>query len=374
MTPPERRPFVVHVDDDPDQLNSWRLLVARRGRIDLEVHHPNAIRMEHLERAELVLVDFALERWPERDRLDSIALKPSNGIALLSLLKEALSSDATRRRPAFALYTAVIQDVAMDLVQQPHVVAHAHNIEWIFQKTHPSLELRAEQVENLASTIMNLPHPWPADSSSEAASTLRTWLGIDGGESWHDAAWSSVRRCRPPMHEYAQHTDGLALVRWLLHRILPYPAFLIGEEHLAARLRVSLPSLKAALPTEAFAKIFEPVEFRNGLTRMSGRRWWRAGVEDAVFEIARTAPQDLDTLHRELKERLPELEPSPEADLFPVLSEQLDFEGELANGSEIVEILPDYWPPFADCAWTRKSVLANSSHLRTIAVGQQEGE
>src|SRR5204863_143836 len=66
-------------------------------------------------------------------------------------------------------------------------------------------------------------------------------------QPWGSRAAADVETCHPPIHEWAASTHGMALLRWLLHQVLPYPSFLWEDRYLAARLCVKVESLRQAL-------------------------------------------------------------------------------------------------------------------------------
>lgn len=366
------RPFVLHVDDKPDDLRLWEEQVDEAKAIELAVHHPEAVTEEELCRASLVLVDLKLEDWRAREDAGSLALQPVNGLALLAILQEKALELAPEKPRAFALYTAVIQDVARGLPHQPHILSRAHNLEWIFEKNggHGNrLADRARKVAALAAAVHVLPTPWPADSPEEAAIALSEWLGLPSDVPWHDAAWRGIRLCHPPLHEFAQHTHGIGILQWTLHRILPYPTFLLDEEHLAARLRVTLESLRSSL--DSLRGLFSEAEYHGQLCSFLGFRWWRAGIEAKLFELTADAPGDLEALREALKEKVPILESVRQSRLFPVLDKEFRLKDRLATQDEVVEIVPDDWPPFADEAWALRVDLEDSPRLKAIAVDEE---
>jgi hypothetical protein len=160
------------------------------------------------------------------------------------------------------------------------------------------------------------------------------------------------------------------VVRWALHKILPYPAFLLDEAHLAARLRVSLKSLSAASDTREFVDLFGAARYTGQLASFLGRRWWRAGVEHAIFEATADSPGDLGALHDALK-KVPTIEVQQAPRLFPVLGQQFKTKEELAPEAAVVEVRPDDWPTFADEAWALRADLEDVPELAAVAV---EGE
>lgn len=373
MTNREGRPFVLHVDDQPGDLRSWQEQVNKAKVIELEVYHPEDVAKEELRRASLVLVDLKLEDWQARENAGSLTLQPVNGLALLALLQEKALELAPEKPRAFALYTAVIQEVARGLPHQPHIISRAHNLEWIFEKNGGpgnTLAERAQKVAALAAAVSALPTPWPADSPDAAAGALSEWLGLPSDVTWHDAAWRAIRLCHPPLHEFAEHTHGVGILQWALHRILPYPTFLLDEAHLAARLRVKVESLRSSLEGDSLGGLFSEAEYRGQLCSFLGRRWWRAGIEAKLFELTSDAPGNLEALREVLKEKVPTLETVRQPRLFPVLDGQFRLKDQLATQDKVVEIVPDDWPPFADEAWALREDLEDP-RLKAIAVDEE---
>lgn len=368
------RPFVLHVDDDPDLLAPWRDEVTSQGRIEIEICHPQEIIEASLQKASLVLVDFRIDQWAERANASALALRPPNGLAVLTTLQESAqeldAAENVKRSRAYSLYTGLIQEVARELVHQPHIVARAHNLEWIFEKedTDNSIADRAHRVADLAIAVESLPQDWPGEAAASATAALHTWLALPKGAPWVDAAAREVRRCRPPIHEFAEHTHGIGVIRWALHKILPYPTFLLDEAHLAARLRVSLKSLRAVADSTEFGVLFGSSRYEGQLASFLGRRWWRAGIEHAIFEETSESPGDLNVLRKALREKVPEIEVQEAPRLFSVLGRQFRTKDELATEDAVVEVRPDDWPPFADEAWALLADLEDAPELKAVAV------
>ncbi|MDC0721659.1 hypothetical protein [Nannocystis bainbridge] len=359
---------ILYVDDDPDAFGGWRNEVMADGRASLTIAHPDDVTRDHLERASVVLVDFKLEHWPNRDNLEQLSLKPVNGLSLLTILQEHLHESKVTSPCAFALHTGAFHIVARSLPPQPHIVARAHNLEWIFDKSTPGPR-RAAQVVQLAAAVQALPVIWPQDSAPAASDALRQWLGLNESAPWSHSAWGDVVRCRPPIHEFAEHTNGVGVLRWMLHRILPYPCFLIDDIHLAARLRITVESLRTELdPGGSLYDFLRTAEYQGQLKTFLGRRWWRSGIELLLFQLTKESPGDLSFLRIKLAARYPNLVPTEALHVYPVLDDQFRSREILAAADEVVEIVPDDWPPFADSAWALASDLEDYPQLKAIGV------
>lgn len=370
---PTKKPFVLHVDDFPDELGSWTSTVASQGLLDLEVCRPDEVTEAQLLKASLVLVDFKLDEWPERANTASLALRPVNGLALLSVLQEAALTLDPKKSRAFALFTSVIADVARGLPHRPHLVARAHNLEWLFQKSSPvnSVESIASFAAELALAVAALPPKWP-NEADEAASALQTWLDMPKDTLWGDTAWEGIVQCRPPIHNFAEHTLGVGVLRWALHKILPYPTFLLDDAHLAARLRVTVESLVSEAASQGFQALFGAFQYQGQLKSIQGRRWWRAGIEHAIFNLTENTPGSLSALHAQLETHVPGLKIQSKGRVFAVLDGNFQTKPTLAHETEgVAQVRPDDWPTFADEAWALESDIEEDPTLKAtrVAVG-----
>src|SRR4051812_43823989 len=119
---------VLIVDDQPDSVAPLKL---QAGVDEFLIRYCHDVTADDLEDADLVLVDYRLDEWPERDNLDAIAVKPLNGLALASVLRtHAL---AHRSRPtAFALHAADLTELSAGVPTdaREQIIARLHNLEW----------------------------------------------------------------------------------------------------------------------------------------------------------------------------------------------------------------------------------------------------
>ena len=60
------KPSILIIDDEPDKLRD-KVVIDVKGRAVTDVFHPHDIEISDLESADIVLVDYRLENWPERD-------------------------------------------------------------------------------------------------------------------------------------------------------------------------------------------------------------------------------------------------------------------------------------------------------------------
>ena len=152
------RPSILVVDDEPDTLRD-EMALRMGDRATGNVVHPHDVKISHLEHADLVLVDYRLEKWEERDKQAAISLRPATGTALSALLREHVDRSERDRLTAFALHSGHLEDIQgrLPAVAVQHVIARLNNLEWAFPKTEPR---RYDQMISLANAVRQLPRRW----------------------------------------------------------------------------------------------------------------------------------------------------------------------------------------------------------------------
>lgn len=374
--PTKQQPHVLFVDDselaDPARL---RELFEPAG-IASRLRHPESTNRSDLEWADLVVVDYFLSNWSERDECDSVARAPFDGLAVASTMRSALLPVLTDRTPgvvpdrtvAFALWSSNLKEASFDLpaVVLPHVFSRENNLEWAFRRSDVEGGDGVRQIAVLARAVCELPHSWPTNRSG-AEHQLFAMLGIYEVEEstyWMLDAKSDVLGCRPPMHELSARSHGLVLLRWLLHRIFPYPCFLLDEQQLRARLRVD--SLTGGtVANVGLLESLDPYVYTGVLSEFAGRRWWRAGVENWLFnETSGESGNPRAVLAVALRGgatvRGQWLRP------VIVINGDLERETEFFEVEATVRIRPDDWPVYADDAYALRSAAAADPALAAL--------
>ena len=222
------KPSILVIDDEPEKLRD-QFSLGVKDRAVPNVFHPQDINISDLNNADLVLVDQALEYWPERDNLSTISLRPANGMALAVVLREQVDQNEKDKLTAFALYTARLRDIKGRFAPATaqHVLARLNNLEWIFQKKDPN---RYNQIILLADAVRELPSQWSEDSDS----MVQKLLDMNKDDDSFERCWHDVKDCRVPIEELSEGGHSILFIRWLLHQVLPYPCFLWAEHWIAA--------------------------------------------------------------------------------------------------------------------------------------------
>jgi len=363
------QPHILIVDDEADQersaLDQWK------AAAHFTVLHPQDVTHDDIWEADVVLVDYRIEYWPQRDNIGTLSLQPQDGLALAAILRAHARSAPSPT--AFALRSAHLNELFRPLPPESrlHILARALNLEWVFSKSSSSgMVEMVHQVVTLASAIRNLPPTWPLDNLDETRRLVEQFMAIPEDASWAGQAWQDVEACHPPIHELVEQSHGLAFLRWLLHRILPYPCFLWDTYRLAARLRVTHASLRSALDSN-FSSLLEPCRYKGALIDFLGLRWWRCGIEAFIWELTEGEPFDPQRIRGLLAQRTGILlEPTISLQPLVCVDENYQPLSEACDPAEAVRIQPDDWPPYAEPAWTTLKLAREHPRLKALVLEQ----
>jgi hypothetical protein len=364
-------PSIVFVDDRPDEVT--RFVESLAGRAECEAFHPQDLTIEDLASASLVLIDSRLEDWPERDALTAVALKPLDGKALAAVLRAHAESAKGTGLTAFAILTAHLEDYS-DSVQpdnQEQAMARSNNLEWFFRKT-TDLQILTNQFLILAGAVTLLPKKWPLSDPEESQKLMVQLLALKEERNWFSRALLDVDKCHPPIRELSEWSHGIELLRWILHRIMPYPCFLWDRVRLAARLRMTVASLDRVVSSENdLARAISECEYTGIASQFLGRRWWRAGLESKVWELADGKPFDIDVLKGALSARSTiAIEWSAQEDPIVCVDEHYRTLEEFGDIGSAVRLMLDDWPSYADAPWTPISVAKEHPEVLAAVVEQ----
>ena len=362
------RPEVLIVDDHPDDRSSFAQNLEQY--LNVEVAHPNDVTAHQVSGSHLVMVDYFLDDWCERDRLKQDSLKPLNGVALTGILRAHAEQDEQNHSPAFSLISGRPEGLSPDFPPEyrPHILAQKNGFEWVFFKGRSKENLA--RIVALALAMMNLPRAWKHKDSEHTHRQLKELLKLREGMPGSALAFEDVERCHPPIHEFSETSHGLSIIRWLLHRILPHPTFLWDERHLAARLRLKPASLTKAMDDgRPLREVLRSVEYSGALANFLGPRWWRSGVEAWIWQISEGQPHRPEKLLDALTELgVEDLEPVPSQCELVCLGSDYQVRDGLYRMDDAVRIQPDPWPPYADQAWALIEDVEEDPALRALVI------
>jgi hypothetical protein len=323
----------------------------------------------------VILVDLRIEYWPDRERTASVALRPLDGLALSAVLRAQVQSLSKPLPTAFALHSAHLRDLSQGLPApaRDHTLARMNNLEWVFSKAlgQPGGQL-VEQIAALAAAVRTLPSPWPSSLGERQEESAEQLLALDPEAPWSPSAREDIEACHPPLHEMSLQSQGLAFLRWLLQRIIPYPCFLWDSYRLAARLRVPHQSLDDALDRNSrLSELLRGVQYAGILSGFGGRRWWRAGVEAALWELTEGRPYNLRMISDALRIAGDlQVEADEGVDLVSTIGPDYAPTEHVSPITKAVRVQPDDWPPYADQAWATISAVQQYPSLRAAVIAE----
>jgi hypothetical protein len=366
-------PNILIIDDQLEEHSSLKLYLEESGRAEVEVMHPQDVEIDDLLKAHLALVDYHLDEWPQRDEQGAISLKPSDGLALASILRRHLYDRGKISPTAFALYTGKIEKLAAPLPPdyREHALASINNLEWVFQKAQPGVEADvASQLIELAVAVSVLPQSWSSDADGQPMRQLAELLNIDFDKA-EDTLLADIESCLPPIHELSQWSHGLAVLRWLLHRILPFPCFLWDSHRLAARFRLDHASLRDALTQDSsLSKTLGDCVYSGVLSTFKGARWWRTKVESFLWEATNGESAEVKAVQKVIRRAAQaEITESVPPDR-PIVCVNTHYQplDRFYSMSEAVRIRPDDWPAYAEQAWTSIEMASGEPKLRALVI------
>ncbi|MGY4232533.1 hypothetical protein ACVIIW_001480 [Bradyrhizobium sp. USDA 4449] len=299
-----KRPCVLVVDDVEHEGSAAVSLLEPRLRAFYR--SPGDVADKDIEAANVILVDFKLDQWQALDDATTPSLRPRHGIALAANLRSNLNENKSRSPTAFALRSGKLHELSGRLSprNREYALAKMLDFEWVFDKS--DTERLQQEVFALARAVQSLPHPWPSYQKSEAA--LLKLLNTRRRMEWTANAIDEVRTSNPPQDVAAETSGGMAILRWLLHEVLPFPTFLLDERYLAARMRVPAGALRNLLNSPRPSKIRKALsqfKYTGVLDDFLGPRWWRAGIDNWLWHETRGDPLNPSTLRSLARRMLP---------------------------------------------------------------------
>lgn len=362
------RPLILIVDDEPDRSEFIRpLLHSHKQEVEVEILHPRDVKDMHLSAASVIVVDHYLEDWEERDsQIPSLRIK--DGMALAAALRSQVNEGGPS--PAIVLRTAWLEKLRGDLPSKsaPYLIAWQHDIEWVLSKAdQDSTFLESIQLIEFARAVARLEGLFYQEVSMERL--VSDWLNLDGPD-WFEVALDDVSETRPPIHSVAQQTHGASIMRWFLHRILPYPTFLLNDRMIAIKLRVTYEWLMQELTENSeLSQELNKFRYQGAFSEFDGCRWWRAGLTNFIVRVTDGRPFDFDTLREAVSSKsctTPTFLPYS----IPVLAVDPDTmqSTQVVNADQAKRITLDGWPTFADDAWVTRSDIIDKPHFADLVI------
>ena len=364
------RPLILIIDDEPDRSESIRPLIhSHKQEVEVEILHPRNVKDMHLSAASVIVVDHYLDDWEERDgQIPSLRIK--DGIALAAALRSQVSE--RNPQPAIVIRTARLEDLrgVLPIGTSQHLIAWQYDVEWILPRANLQSDIsEAERLIDIVKAVVDLTTLW--SNGINVNNLASDWLGL-GQQNWVDVAVDHVAKTHPPVHSVAMRTHGTSILRWFLHRILPYPTFLVDEWKIATHLGVTQAWLVKELSENSkFRHQLDEFQYKGAFNKFDGRRWWRAGLSYFLNQITNGKPFDPEILQESI---CSSAYSSPDflGNFQPVLAinpESMQ-STKIVDVDEAVRIVPDGWPTFADDAWALLKDIEEDKHLAQLVIDQ----
>jgi hypothetical protein len=353
---------VVIVDDDPATAANAIAGNLRRLGLAAEAVKPEQVSLGHLEDADLILVDYALDEWvgPRDEALagqpaqtQMVASRPRDGLALAAVIRSLLPED--RRLRAVALLSGQLHELVKDFSPSvtEHAAARLNGIDWAFAKSAiPGLPDLSRRIESFALALEAVQRSWLEDHDDREGKLVEM-LELDQSIPWFAPALGEVHAAQPPINQYAEASHGLSIVRWLAQRILPYPCFLLDSSRLAMSCGVEPDAFEGPRGEQELESAFGACLYTGPLRQFLGPRWWRAGVQHEIRDGTGDTvpgPETAAFLSRRTGHELPVLQP---ATSVLAIDEALNPIGPVAR-EDAVRVRPDDWPAFAQSGWMER--------------------
>lgn len=365
-----RPPRILFIDDDDGTVRPLANELRDSDVAQTRVLAPGDITDPDLAWADLLLVDFELKNWPGRDAATELALKPVDGLALSAVLRRQTDSKDRHPPTAIAMFTAEYSRLVSPLGTGigHHVAARLSGLEWVFEKAEGE---RATRLVALAHAVRSLPDQWGTDADP--------WRQLEVLLGWRRKAPSQavrddIRECRPPVSSLSNWNHGLILLRWLLHRVLPYPTCLYSTTYLAVRLGITLDSLEKVLanPKSDLSQWLSSARYSGVLHEFAGARWWRSEVERLLWEATGARGADPAAVQAWIKKTGGKrIVPFSDDRTHVVCVDNLlcpSFETKPLE--DCVRVMPDDWPPFAAPAWVSRTAAQEDSGIGMLIVNE----
>lgn len=350
---------ILVIDDEPAKAETLLVRLEQEPGIHANAVTPEQLSSRDLSDVDVVAVDQYLKTWPTRDR-QPVGLRPADGIALAAVLRGHLDAHRPSNPAAIVLQTGAITDLAKGLPEatRESLLASQHGLEWVLPIEDTKFASRLSMLATASSELNG--------TRLRDAESLAAWLGLKGSP-WRGLALEQVTACRPPLHTLADMTHGRSLLRWFLHRVLPYPTFLLSDVHAAVALRLTPSEFgQIASGTSDLADRIGECRYLGQLSSFLGRRWWRAGLRTLIDDVTdgwvepAALARSYEALHGAPVIVLPLTRP-----VVAIDADEQALETPV-DASQAERLLPDGWPPFADEPWASRVALDEDDDLRRL--------
>lgn len=358
-------PKVLLIDDDEASI---ALLPSGS---DSRILHPNdggfGTHLEQeLQTADLVLLDHNLALSGE------LSLMASDGASFVGHLR----SWARKRRvtlPPLVIFTSEYDAFSQEVPSVGPAVPLGGSFEGHEARLAPTLDVEwliakdpvnsGQQISALARACIALRKI--AENDRASLSEIQRFLAPPAEAPWETIAAEHITRARAPVGEpESTHHDGTRgvtpVLRWLLHRALPYPGLFISDLHAAWTLGIepaSLPKIVERAANSNWTRELAGCIYTGPASELFSRRWWAAGVDFAAWQL-RQESESMQSSPRAALTKLagPDLDPAEGSEKVVVVDTDFNEQG-FAPIEEAMQLHPPGWPAAAAEPWMRRDMI-----------------
>ncbi|MDR6789246.1 CheY-like chemotaxis protein [Sphingomonas sp. BE138] len=337
---------------------------------------------EALAHVDLVLLDHNLDLSPE------LSLTATDGPSLLGHLRSwaRLTGNAL---PPVAIYTSEEEAYAAEVpavgpavplagsfVGREPQLAPVLDVEWLILK---DAAFSKSTIVELAQASVRL--KTVAGNGRVSAAELAAYLCLPENALWNVSALEQLVRSRPPLTEPGKEgSDGsrgvAGVLRWILHRILPYPGLLMSDQYAAWTLGVGVDDLDNLLIGDKdFNQDLATCVFKGPVANVFGRRWWAAGLNFMAWTMRSAVDEASD--EAVALEQLTGTPINIRDSSGRVVGHDPDLrEDEFIDLDDAVQLHPPGWPAEAIEPWIRRSEAQKEPLIWAMVdpADKQEGE
>ncbi|MER9222978.1 hypothetical protein NKI48_29605 [Mesorhizobium sp. M0644] len=251
-------------------------------------------------------------------------------------------------------------------VGQEARIAPALDVEWLISK---NLNGAVPSAIGLAEDSRRLRQN--AGDGRMSLEETAAYLTLPKDPAWSDIAFASIARWRPPISEPGTARAGArgttAILRWLLHQVLPCPGLLVSNRYAAWSLGIELDGFKGAAKGGGndFAKMLGAARYAGPGHALYSPRWWAAGIDFIGWQL-RDQSYEKGGIQQAFDSMAGVgLHPLAPPEKVVVVNSDLEEEG-LAAIDEAVEIYPPGWPAEALKLWMRRDEAANDAAAKSM--------
>ena len=314
----------------------------------LETFQPNDIKINRLTTANLVLIDFKIDDWDvvENPDIPEIA-RPADGLALAHSVRRHMRKAKDVKPPAVALITNEYNLAAAPLPENVlrHTLARLNGIEWVFKKDDDAAGI-ASLANACGDSLFEIVE---AVAIEDRLSKLCSYLGVEEPAS-QEYISDEISYCQPPFHELAKWEDGLLILRWLLHRVLPHPTMLVADTYIAERAQCDLGQVSRLLNANTeFSRSIG--EYTGAAAGLFSRRYWRSTLERKLGSAIEGSPSDPVEVRTYLSQELGEELATPPNDQIEWIDSNNEYGLICGDLAASIPAIVDDWPPYATKPW-----------------------